>query len=344
MEFLKHFDWSFKSIAKIFGIFALGIVAITVVIALLSFSIKTIFNTSTYKDGYNNYSYDYMDEAESFGSTRALNAKMAMPSPIIPESEYSTGNDAENYEVKEYNGSIKTRKLDKTCEIISKLKTKEYVIFENSDKNKESCNYRFKVEKEKGNEIVETIKSLKPETFNASIDSIKKAIEGYDNELDILKKKLESIESTLAEAQNSYDAISKIATRQNDAETLAKIIDSKLKLIEKLTNERLNTKERIDKYNNIKADQLDRLKYTFFNISVYKDLIFDWKEIKDSWKYEVKQLIRNVNEVFQAITLRLVTYIVRVSQVIIYLFLSLFLLKFVWIGTKYAWRGGKKKE
>ena len=338
MNIFKNFDWSFKSIAKIIGMIILGIIALTVVIALISFSVKTIFGTVSYRS-YNGYDYA-MEEAVSYDmGGSAMMAKIAMP---IPEPGYTTGDDAEEYEVKEYYGTIKTRKLDETCAVISDLKAREDVIFESSDKDKEYCNYRFKVKKEISDEIVEIIEGLKPENFNASIESIKGTIERYDDELDILSKKLASIEETLKMAQDSYDEISRIATRQQDAETLAKIIDSKLKLIEKLSNERLSVKERIDRYNESKADQLDRLNYTFFNISIYKDLIFDWKDIKDSWKYEAKQLVRNVNDVFQGISLHLATYLVRFAQVVLYLFISLFLLKFVWIGVKRVWKGKKK--
>lgn len=342
MNLFKNFDWSLKSIAKIIGMILLGIIALTVVISLVSFSIKTIFNT-----GYQNkdYGYDYAyDMDEGFRGEMAVmsSSKMAIMPPI-PEPGYSVGDDAEDYEVKEYYGTIKTRKLDDTCAVIANLKSREEIIFESSDKNKDYCNYRFKVTNDNAEEIVKLIEDFKPENFNASIYSIKKAIEGYDDELDILSKKLESIEDTLEEAQKSYDEISKIATRQNDAETLANIIDSKLKLIDKLTNERLQTKERIDRYNKSKADQLDRLNYTFFNINVYKDLIFDWKEIKDSWKYESKQLVRNINEVFQGISIHLATYLVRFAQVVIYIFISLFLLKFVWLGVKRVWKGKKRR-
>lgn len=341
MNIFKNFDWSFKSIAKVIGMVILGIIALTVVISLISFSVKTIFGTASYKN-YNEYDYVMEKGAVGYDMARTSSMMPQIAMPPIPEPEYTTGKDAEEYEVKEYYGTIKTRKLDDTCAVISDLKIRKDVIFESSDKNKESCSYRFKVEKEITNEIVEIIEKLKPENFNASVQTIKGTIERYDDELDILNKKLTSIEETLEMAQSSYDEISRLATRQQDAETLAKIIDSKLNLIEKLSNERLNVKERIDRFNQNKADQLDRLNYTFFNINIYKDLIFDWKEIKDSWKYETKQLVRNVNEVFQGISLHLATYLVRFVQVVIYIFISLFLLKFVWIGIKRVWKGKKK--
>ncbi len=182
MNIFKNFDWSFKSIAKIIGLLILGIITLTVVIALISFSIKTIFGTASYNQGYDGYDYA-MDEAVEFGKGGGapVMATSRMIMTPIPEPGYTTGDDAEEYEVKEYYGTIKTRKLDETCAVIADLKVRDDVIFESSDKNKESCRYRFKVKKEINDEIVEIIESLKPENFNASVDTIKGTIERYDN-------------------------------------------------------------------------------------------------------------------------------------------------------------------
>ncbi|MDH5596931.1 MAG: hypothetical protein OEY44_02405 [Candidatus Peregrinibacteria bacterium] len=351
MSLFKHFDWSAKSIAKVAGLALLGVAAIAVAVALISFSFRTIFSigevsyrssTQGMMDG--GYAYDMaMEEAAYGGNAVAYGTKMMAPS-IAPTPDFSSGTDAENYEVKSYYASVETRKLDETCKSIGDLKAKDYVIFEDSNKNDDSCYYRFKVEKDKADEVVKLLEDMNPKTFDANIQSIKRNVEGIEDELEILKKQLTSIEETLENAQSAYDEISTLATRQQDAETLAKIIDSKLNLIERLTNQRLQTKNQIDRYNEVRADQLDRLNYTFFNVNIYENLLLDWKQIKDSWKYETQALVRNINSVFQAITLNLVTYLVRFAQVVLYLFISVFLLKFVWVGAKKIWKGEFKRK
>ena len=261
----------------------------------------------------------------------------------IPEPGFSTGDDAEEYEIKSYNATIKTRRLEKTCKVVADLKVREDVIFENANQNDDGCYFSFKVKKESAEEILAVIEKLKPEDLNENIRTIKGTIEFYDKQLDILEKKLESVEDTLTKAQSAYDEVATLATRKQDVESLALIIDNKLKLIEKLTNERMNIKQQIDRYNQNKAEQLERLNYSFFNVNIYKDLIFDWKDIKESWKYELKAFVRNFNEVVQGISVNLVTYMIRFVQVAIYFFISVFLLKFVWVATKRIWKGKGKK-
>lgn len=343
MNFFKNFDWSIKSIAKVIGIGIVGMIAISIIISLMSMSVRTVFDSS-------NKSYQYMGMDEGMGggfdNNYLRSEKMAMPMgmPIPPQEQYVSGGDAEEFEIKEYNGTIRTRKLEKTCETIQELKAKDYIIFERSDQNQTNCFFRFKVEKEKSEEIVAIIKELKPENFNERVQTIKKAIEGVDTELDILQKRLSANEQALTEAQKAYDEIGRAATRKGDIETLAKTIDNKLKLIGDLTKERMSIKERIDRIAKNRSDLIDQLKYTIFNINIYEDLIVDWKEIKDSWKYETKRFVQNINEVLQGVTVNLFNFMIRFAQVVIYLFVSLYLLKYVWKATKLIWKGKDKKK
>lgn len=352
MEFFKNFDWSAKSIAKIVGVILLGIVALAIGAALISFAFRTITNvTTTYHANFNGagvsggggYAPSSAVGGPEFSKDMALTqnsyAPGYAPSPIIPPPNFSTGNNAEKYEVKSYTATYKSRNLDETCDAIMALKIKTYVIFETSNKNEDNCYYRFKVSKDHTDEIVKVIEGLKPDVLNVNIQSIKSQIQDIEDTLDILKKKLASVEDTLQTAQSAYDEISQLATRQKDADTLAKIIDSKLSLIERLTQERMDINSQIDSYNQSKSDQMDQLDYSFFDITVNKDVIFDWKQIKDSWNYETQLMVTNVNQVLETVTVNLVTYLVRFVQVVIYLFVSVLLLKFVWLGVKRIWKG-----
>jgi len=340
MNFFKDFDWSFKSIAKIFGMIILGVIALSIVISLISFSFKTIFNFSNYNNNGYEVSNNMMYE-ESFGEAKTMRAEPTMA--INPNSDYSPGNDAENFEVKNYNATIKTSSLDSICETISNLKSRKEIIFESANHNDKNCNYQFKVEKAYTEEILAIIEGLDPEDINENIKTIKKSVEVYDTQLDILKKKLSSIEETLEKAQNTYDEVTKLATKKQDVESLTTIINNKLNLIDKLTNERMNIKQQIDLNLKSKADQLDKLKYSFFSVFIYEDKILDLAQIKESWNREIKNLIQNFNDMLQGISLNLLTYLIRFVEVAIYLFLSLFLLKFVWFAVKKIWKGKKRQ-
>ena len=167
---------------------------------------------------------------------------------------------------------------------------------------------------------------------------MKNVIDDYTSEIEILTKKLASVEKTLTDAQSAYDQVTVLATRNQDVASLAKIIESKIQLIERLTQERLNTKERIDRLNQSKAEQIDRVDYTLFSVSVYDIVIFDLKQIKNSWVYELKQFVNEFNSMIQNITVGLGTYLFQLIQIIIYLFIALFVVKYGWKAVKKIWR------
>ena len=337
MNFIKKFDWSFKSIAKVIGVVLGGTLVLAIAIALFGFSIRTVFQgTRSTISSFGGVSSGSKMYAQSMESGNYAFDDMAMP---VPDPGYSSGTDAENFEVKSYDATIKSNKIDDTCQKILDLKTSNEVIFEYSNLNEENCSFRFKVLKEAEEKTLKTIQDLKPESLNTSVESIKQTVDFYEKQQDILKQQLDSIDETLDKAQTAYNEITVLATKKQDVESLALIISNKLTLIDKLTSQRLSIKQQMDQNSKSKAEQLDRLQYSFFNVNVYKYAMLDWKQIKESWKYEVKQFVNNLNSMVQGISVNLITYFVRFIQVAIYIFLSVFLLKYGWIAIKRIWKG-----
>jgi len=156
--------------------------------------------------------------------------------------------------------------------------------------------------------------------------------------VDILKKKIASIEKTLADAVSAYDQVTRLATQTQNVDSLAKIIDSKIGIIERLTQERININAQLERLSRAKAEQLDRLDYTYFNVSVVENKFIDGQNLKDSWKAAIKNFVRDVNNVFQDITVNLVTLLFLILQYVIYFFIVLMVVKYGWRSVKYIWK------
>jgi len=316
MDFLNKFDLKSIPIFKILGIGLLGIVFLTVAISFIGFGFRTAFNGSTGYSSDSSSSNSGMIAPSSL-SVRNVATEMAQDSGVGMYDE-------KDFEVTEYSAVIKTGKFEKTCSDVEVLKGLDYVVFESSNKNDTSCYYTFKVKNDKADEVLGVIQGLKPESLQTNKFTLKNVIDDYTSEIEILTKKLASVEKTLTDAQSAYDQVTVLATRNQDVASLAKIIESKIQLIERLTQERLNTKERIDRLNQSKAEQIDRVDYTLFSVSVYDIVIFDLKQIKNSWVYELKQFVNEFNSMIQNITVGLGTYLFQLIQIIIYLFIALF--------------------
>lgn len=289
---------------------------------------------------YDEAAYDYGYGSDAVGLS-ARNVAMMEPSiaPIPPIGGYSTGNTAEEYEVTEYSASIETQDKTATCGKIASLKSYSYVIFESANEYDRGCDYRFKVEHARVAEILSFVKDLDPKDLNENTYTIKNLIDDYTSETEVLEKKRRAIDDTLEEALAAYDEITELATQSGDASSLAKIIDSKVQLIERLTQERININTQLDRLARAKAEQLDRLAYTYFNVSVHEQHYFDGDDLKDSWKASIQATIYEVNIIFQELTFGLIYVIFFAVQWIIYILLAVFVARHVWKWVKRIWKG-----
>ncbi|OGF27686.1 hypothetical protein A2303_00455 [Candidatus Falkowbacteria bacterium RIFOXYB2_FULL_47_14] len=341
MEFLNKLNLKPAIIFKVAGLVLaalLGIILLTLVFRVIGSSFGSVTRQGLEESagGFNMLAYDSDGSKASFGAAAPeLSARNIAPMP--PYEETVTGDRSEDYEVTQYSGTIETRDLDGTCGALAALKTKDYVIFESANEYDRGCNYNFKVERSHKDEILETVKGLDPKTLVENTNTIKRQIDDFTSETEILTKKKESIERTLSDAIASYDEIARVATQARDAESLAKIIDSKIRIIERLSQDRISVNEQLDRLSRAKAEQLDRLDYTYFYLSVYENKFVDGENIKDSWKAAVKEFVRDVNITLQTMSIGLLAAILLVIQYALYIFLLILAAKYGWRFVRYIW-------
>ena len=338
MKFPENLNFKPLTILKIVGLLILIIVVLALGLRLIGSSVKSILQQKPSTD----YSFDAglsaspASYSESSKMASGLSVRNVASSPTY--NKQSTGDTAEAFEVTEYSAYIESRNLNKTCEQIANLKARTDIIFENSNLYESSCNYKFKVKKDSVPEILKFVEELNPRDLNQNSFTIKNLIDDYTGEVAILENKLKTINETMNSAIKAYDQISALATSTQDVESLAKIIDSKINLIERLTQDRININSQIERLTLSKAEQLDRLDYTYFNVNVTENKFIDWQNIKDSWKQEIKSFFQDINGVLQAISINLVAFIFFALQYALYFFLILIAAKYAWQLAKYLWR------
>lgn len=340
MNFLEKYNLKISTILKIAGLAIVTIIVVVFAFSLISAALKSL--TGNQINGIALKGMPAYDTAmpESTGISVGLSDRnvASAPSTIsMPKPGATIGDDAEEYEVTEYGAIIETRQLDKTCGQVIGLKAKDYVIFENANEYDKGCNYVFKVKKANVEEILAVIKGINPKNLTENTYTIKKLVDDYTSEIEILQKKLASIDETLKKATNAYDEIASLATRVQNVESLTKIINNKIDIIERLTQERININAQLERIERSKAEQLDRLKYTYFRVNISEDKFIDGKNLKDSWKIAVKQFVNDVNQVFQDITVNLVALLFLLLQYAIYLLIIIVVAKYGWKLAKYVW-------
>ncbi len=352
MDFLKNFDFKTTSILKIAGLAVAAIIVIAMAFRLIGASFNAVFQKQGIKNisssampGYDmaNFSGEMaaFDSKISPGSSAGLSVRNVTSAPSsmpIYQDNGSTGDQAEAFEVTEYYATIETRQLDKTCAVITDLKPRPDVIFENANEYDRGCNYYFKVKRDKADEILAIIKDLNPKELSDNTYTIKNLIDDFTGQIEILQNKLSSIDDTMKKAVSAYDEITVLATKVQNVESLAKIIDSKINIIERLTQERININSQLESIGRSKAEQLDRLEYTYFRLNIIEDKFIDVKNLKDSWKLAIKTFVHDINQIAQDISINLLGLLFLALQYIIYLLVLLVIAKYSWQLIKYIWR------
>lgn len=349
MEWLRKLDLKPAQLLKLVGLTIVVIIVLAVGIRLIGSAVDSVRRQRAQESMYNlaetagvaadNYLKGSMVSRDENISLSIRNMAGVPEMNIMPPYYGGTaGSDAEAYEVKDYFASIETRKLSDTCSEISDLKNRDDVIFESSSQHERACSFTFKVAGESVSEILEFIKGFEPEELNENSQTIKNQVQDFTSQVQILENKLAAIDETLTKALTAYDEVTVLATRSQDAGSLAKIIDSKVNIIERLTQERINISAQLEQISRQKSEQLDRLDYSYFNVSVRENKYFDGDSLKESWQSAAKQFVYDVNKIAQDISVNLVVWLLLVVQYLLYFFILLVIAKFVWQIVKRVWR------
>jgi hypothetical protein len=341
MEGLKNLNINWPKFLKITAIIMGAVVLLIVFINLVIGPVFSQFNrSSTTMMGVNpqSASFDSYSNVNGYKSDAGLTLSARNAEGLAMSAQPGNISSQGSFEVTQYNATIETGKLDKDCAEISALKAKDFVIFENSNTSKHNCIFSFKVDRDKVDEVLPLIKNLKPRDLSQNIESIKKQVEDFTSREEILKNKQASIEETLKSALAAYSEITNLATKTNDAESLAKVIDSKIGIVERLTNERLQVSAELENLSRSKAEQLDRLKYINFYVYIYENKIFDGQALKDSWINSFKQFVFNINQILDDLSLGLVVIFFQILKFLLYIFIILIVAKYSWGLVKKIWK------
>ncbi|HEX9664885.1 MAG TPA: hypothetical protein VGA49_03635 [Patescibacteria group bacterium] len=346
MNFFEKYNLKPMQLVKFVGLALVGIILVLIAFKLIGSTLTPILRNTKLSQAVGLQAPSFSGVADelasgqagvSFGRDVALDLSVRNI-PIPTPTPGPAGDQAEAFEITEYNAQIETRQLAQTCLVITELKVRPDVIFENANEHDQGCNYTFKVEREITPEILAVIESLNPRDLSENTQTIKRLVDDFTSQIEILERKQATIEATLENAISAYDEITALATQVRDVESLARIIESKINIIERLTQERIYVSEQLDRLSRAKTEQLDRLEYTYFYVNVIENKYIDGEQLKDSWKAALRGFVRDINQIVQDISINLLTLLLLILQYVIYFFILLVVAKYGWKLTQYIWK------
>lgn len=330
-NFIQTIKTNFTVILKILGIALVVIIILPFILTLLPNSLPSFTNSfSGMSSPVNN--------SESLDFDLDGMAKISSPAPLPPApGSTNNGTSAEDFEITEYYANIKSHTIKNTCATIANLKALPYVIFNSATTDTTSCNYSFKVEHAHIAEVLATINGLDPENITANTYTIQAMIDSLESTQKILEQKLAAITAVLESAITAYDDITAQATNAKDIASLATIINSKVNLIQRLSQEKISINQELANLAYTTKDQLDRLQYTYFTVNITEELYFDTTRLKDSWQAAVRSFVANANIVLQGISIGLVVFLLYIVQYGLYLFIIYKIAAYSWRYVRKQW-------
>jgi len=340
MEWLKKLNLKGSDILKLAGLAIVGIILVAAAIRLIGGAVDSVRARRAQDTVFSTLSAITTGGSVSYKESAAqdLSIRNVAGTPIAPSYNGTAGADAEAYEITDYRANIESRDAVKTCGEISALKSRDDVIFESSSEYDRGCDYAFKVKKDSAAGVLEFVKGLDPEELVESTQTIKNTVDDFTSQTEILTNKLKAIDETMAKAMTAYDEVTVLATKAQDAGSLAKIIDSKVNIIERLSQERINISAQLEQIGRAKAEQLDRLDYTRFSLGVRENKYVDGDNLKESWRSSLRNFVQDVNRIAQDLSVNLVAWSLALVQYLVYFFILLFVAKYVWRLAKRIWQ------
>lgn len=349
---ISKFDWSTKSIVKAVALLVGAILVFAFVLAALGFAWRMGFggmernyttSSASYGGGYGigNMVADVDDMVERASSYKMLSSESYAPQAADFAEEaainfgYDGGADAEEHERVSYDIDYRTHDLANTCNAVEDLKPLDYVIFSNARKNERSCSYTFTVEDTHADDVVSTLKALDPDTWNENTYTLERSYDDTTSEIVILKRKLASLTETLSDAEAAYDTAMSQARGGSDYGAIAQIVNNKVALIERLTQQKLNVQAQIDRYQKNLSRTEEQVEYTHFSVSVQKRLYIDWEHIGNSWWSELDDFIMYMNNTLHHLTFGVLLLLAALVKWAIYGAIIL-------IAGRSAWQAGKR--
>ncbi len=245
----------------------------------------------------------------------------------------------EAYEAREYHATIRTRHKDEVCDVVEGWRMYSYVTFEHMTRSNTACHYRFKVERDRAQQILEAVLALDPTHVQENATLMRERILQHESERDILAGQDEHLERMLAEVTRLYDQLMTTSANTGDTSMLTKAIDDRLRYMRSLAEDRVRLARQIDALDRRGSELMERIENVTFTINVEERRFVNGTQLKDSWMSRVKSFITDANKIAQDLTIGLIL------TLLVFLKYALHIVLIIVIGFLIAvplWRAGRR--
>jgi len=242
------------------------------------------------------------------------------------------------YEARQYTIAYKTGDFEEVTAAIEAYKPNLAVVFEQATHNDTYAQYRFKVAREHVDTVLATLEELGPTGLTEQTEVVKKQLMRYAGELEILEQQEALLLSTLTDVNAAYNELVTLSKDTGDVETLATVINDKLKYVQDLSQRRIQVAAQIERIAQRKAELMDRIEYVYFTVTVMKYQFIDGDDLKDDWVAGVRGVVYDMSTTLQWLTFGLMQLFLLLLVLAVYGAVLLFIGKHGWRLVRAYWQ------
>lgn len=317
-----------------FGLIALSLLVVLLVALAAAFSLLTS-STGHSESTYAPSSYAPASDA-ALDREVAPNTKTASFVPEPTAGEYTGALEA--YETTSYRIAAVTKDFDELCASLTTLKASADIHFEDLTTTTNHCHATFYAEAPDVPGVLETLQQFRGVEVTRNTKSITRHRQQLQSQTDILQQQLMSVERSLATAESQYDDIATFARENNDAATLSQAITEKLRIIDQLTQRKINLTNSLDRLYQQSADLEKRLDVTQFTVQATRLNPIHPNETARQWEQAWEELQDTFTSTLIGLTAVFGVFLLWTVRIALYLLVALVFVRGLWKFAQLLWR------
>jgi len=271
-------------------------------------------------------------------------SEMTMPDSIgdsvyVPPSP-QTGSytaDLESYETTSYNFSGKTKQFDEFCSSLKELKTDNNIHFRSLREAPNNCSANLFVEENQVDQVVGLLSGFKGIEYTRNTESVTKHKQQIESRTSIIQQQLASVQRSLTTAETQHRNLTDFYLDSDDVATLTLRVNESLRLIDQLTERKINLTNQLSNLYQQTADLEQRMKVIEIRVSVNRLNPIYANRNAGKWEAAWRSLGDTFDQTLISLTASLGMFLLWLLQITVYSLILIIIGKYLWRFVRLIW-------
>jgi len=260
---------------------------------------------------------------------------------LIPPTVPTTGGYTQNleqYETTDYQVSGRVKAFELFCDNLETLKADDRYDFRTLQSSLNNCRATFFTEERYAADVLTQFQQNEGVQTSRMTESVTRHREQIQSRSNIIQQQLNSVTSTLIEAEQAYNEIAAFARAERDTETYSEAITEKLRQVDQLTQRKISLTSQLDALAQQAADLNERIGVVQISVNVSRSYTLNPDKVAREWEQAWELLTDTWTNFGIWLTVYLGIFLLFVAQWSLYVIILLVLARFGYKLARRIWK------